>query len=52
MAEKEISQLIARAIVHLNFDEKEQALEVLFAALTQSNFYYGKVVSNGNAAAA
>jgi hypothetical protein len=47
-----ISQ-IARAIVHLNFDEPEQAREVLFDALTDFNFnaVSEKENSNGNAAA-
>jgi hypothetical protein len=33
-----IVALIARAIVHLNFDEPEKATSVLFDALTEMNF--------------
>jgi hypothetical protein len=33
-----IANRIARAIVHLNFDEPEQAKEVLLDALTDFNF--------------
>ncbi len=43
---------IVRAIVHLNFNEPEQALEVLLVALTDFNFAQGKENSNGNAIAA
>lgn len=33
-----LASLIARAIVHLNFNEPDQAKEVLFDALTDFNF--------------
>jgi hypothetical protein len=33
-----IERLIARAIVHLNFNEPEQARDVLLAALSDVNF--------------
>ena len=34
-----LASLIARAIVHLNFEEPEKAKEVLFDALTEYSFY-------------
>jgi hypothetical protein len=43
---------IARAIVHLNFNEPEQARDVLLVALSEFNFAQGKENSHGNAAAA
>lgn len=33
-----IASLIARAIVHLHFDEQDKAEKVLFDALTEFNF--------------
>ena len=42
---------IARAIVHLNFNEPEQARDVLLVALSEFNFVQGKENSHGNAAA-
>lgn len=33
-----IQRLIARAIVHLNFNEPDQARDVLLGALSDSNF--------------
>jgi hypothetical protein len=48
-----ISQ-IARAIVHLNFDEPDQARDVLFDALTDFNFTHAiseKENADGNATA-
>jgi len=42
---------IVRAIVHLNFNEPEKALEVLLVALSDSNFT-GKENLYGNRAAA
>ena len=44
-----IAAQIARAIVHLNFQEPDQALEVLLDALTDCNFAQGKENTNGNA---
>jgi hypothetical protein len=62
---KLITTLIARAIVHLHFQEPQEAVNVLFDALTELNFYtpeFDKLVeakkltqgdkTNGNAAAA
>ena len=46
----ELQDSIVRAIVHLNFNEPEQALEVLLAALSDSNFE--KEPAHGNAIAA
>lgn len=37
MAENPIAAQVARAIVHLNFNEKERAEEVLFALLFDLN---------------
>lgn len=34
----ELKDAVIRAIVHLNFNESEQALEVLLLALADSNF--------------
>jgi hypothetical protein len=45
-----ISQ-IARAIVHLNFDEPDQARDVLFDALSDFNFPQAKENADGNATA-
>lgn len=42
---------IARAIVHLNFNEPEQARDVLLVALSEFNFVQGKENSHGNPAA-
>jgi len=36
--EAAIDQLIARAIVHLNFNEPDQARDVLLGALSDRNF--------------
>jgi hypothetical protein len=48
-----LASLIARAIVHLNFNEPEEATKVLFDALTDFNFAdCEKENSNGNATAA
>jgi len=50
-----LASLIARAIVHLNFEEPEKAKEVLFDALTEFNFTPTPEKENethGNAAAA
>jgi hypothetical protein len=47
----EIAALIARAIVHLNFKEPDEAQVALFAALTEINFPQ-KENSNGNRHAA
>lgn len=48
-----IAAQIARAIVHLNFQEPDQALEVLLDALTDCNFVREKenvnVVTSANA---
>ena len=44
-----MAQSVVRAIVHLNFSEPQQALEVLLDALTDFNF--GKEVVHGHAAA-
>lgn len=38
MAEKSLAARIARAIVHLNFDEPEEARDVLLEALAYLNF--------------
>ncbi len=38
MKDPQLTALIARAIVHLNFNEPDQALAVLLAALTEINF--------------
>lgn len=50
MAENVAAQ-IARAIVHLNFNEPDKALDVLFEALTEINFQPRKENADGNAAA-
>jgi hypothetical protein len=47
-----IAAQIARAIVHLNFDEPEKACEVLLEALSDFNFPQAKENRNGNATAA
>lgn len=48
-----LASLIARAIVHLNFNEPDQAKEVLFDALTDFNFTHEKEnESHGNATTA
>jgi hypothetical protein len=46
------ASLIARAIVHLNFNEPEEAQKVLFDALTEFNFEHGKEITDGNRPAA
>jgi hypothetical protein len=38
VADPIVASLIARAIVHLNFNEADQALNVLLVALTEFNF--------------
>jgi hypothetical protein len=43
---------IVRAIVHLNFNEPEQARDVLLVALSEFNFTQEKENSHGNATAA
>ena len=45
-----IAALVARAIVHLNFNEPEQAQTVLFLALTEINFAPKKEINDGDAA--
>lgn len=50
----ELAALIARAIVHLNFDEPDQARNVLIDALTELNFASSeptKEIAHGYAAA-
>jgi hypothetical protein len=48
-----LASLIARAIVHLNFNEPDQARDVLLDALTEVNFTRVKENSaNGNRTAA
>ena len=49
-----LASLIARAIVHLNFNEPDEAQKVLFDALTEFNFTNNseKEILHGNAAAA
>jgi hypothetical protein len=44
--------LIARAIVHLNFNEPEKAIEALFDALTEVHFTREKESTDGNRTAA
>lgn len=34
-----IAYLIARAIIHLNFNEPDEAIDALFDALTEYSFY-------------
>ena len=46
----QITIQVARAIVHLNFHETEQAQSVLFALLSDLNFE-GKEIFDGHAAA-
>ena len=48
----DLQDAVVRAIVHLNFSEAEQALEILLGALSDSNFENGKENSNGNRTAA
>lgn len=43
----QLAAQIARAIVHLNFNEPEQARDVLLDALTDCNFVREKENSNG-----
>jgi hypothetical protein len=43
---------IARAIVHLNFNEPDQARDVLLDALTDFNFPQAKENADGNRTAA
>ena len=45
----ELRDSVIRAIVHLNFNEPEQALEVLLVALGERNFEHRKEYKNGNA---
>lgn len=47
-----IASQIARAIVHLNFNEPDRARDVLLEALSDFNFTQKKENPNGNAAAA
>ena len=46
-----LASLIARAIVHLYFEEPEKAKEVLFDALTEYNFYQTQTQSQSQSAA-
>lgn len=48
----DLQDSVVRAIVHLNFQEPEQALEVLLVALSHSNFVSRKENADGNAIAA
>lgn len=49
MADQSTASLIARAIVHLNFNEPEEARDVLLDALSDINFpTQRKEHSNGN----
>lgn len=43
-----VDRMIVRAIVHLNFNEPEQARDVLLDALTEINFRAGKESNSGN----
>lgn len=43
---------IVRAIIALNFNESDQALDILLGALSETNFETGKENANGNAIAA
>jgi hypothetical protein len=43
---------IVRAIVHLNFNESDQALDVLIGALSDYNFESQKEITYGNRSAA
>lgn len=49
-----LASLIARAIVHLNFNEPDEARNALLDALTDFNFTYAREKENtdGNAIAA
>lgn len=47
----QLHESVVRAIVHLNFNEPEQALALLLGALSDSNFD-AQEKANGNAAAA
>lgn len=47
-----LASLIARAIVHLNFNEPELAKDVLLDALTDFNFTSRKENTDGNRSAA
>lgn len=42
---------IVEAIVHLNFNEADKALDILLDALSEYNFEQGKGISYGNTAA-
>jgi hypothetical protein len=44
----DLQDAVVRAIVHLNFSEAEQALEILLGALSDSNFENGKEQIYGN----
>ena len=46
------ASLIARAIVHLNFNEPDEATKALFEALTEINYPTQKETQHGNASAA
>jgi hypothetical protein len=43
---------VIRAIVHLNFNEPDKALDILLVALSHSNSTTGKENQNGNPIAA
>jgi hypothetical protein len=47
----ELHESVIRAIVALNFNEPDKALEILLGALHEYNWQHMKEVSNGNAAA-
>jgi hypothetical protein len=46
------ASLIARAIVHLNFNEPDEARKALFDALTECNFVREKENADGDRTAA
>lgn len=47
-----LASLIARAIVHLNFNEPDAARDTLLDALTDFNFAPEKEITDGNTIAA
>ena len=47
-----VQDALVRAIVHLNFNEPDQALKVLLIALSDLNFEQGKDFAHGNFTAA
>jgi hypothetical protein len=48
---QQLTDAIVRAIVHLNFQEPDAALDVLLAALSDSNFAKENIYGNRAAAA-